>query len=73
MNYIQVRKIRVAKKSNDILNRLSKTKKVTDPDLRAERERRDREEKEDKKRLLREQHEREKEEERRKKENAELR
>jgi hypothetical protein len=70
---MQVRKIRVAKKSNEILNRLNKTKKVTHPDLRAEREKRDRDEREDKKRLLREQREREKEEERQKKEKAELR
>ncbi|KAJ4436517.1 coiled-coil domain-containing protein 25 [Periplaneta americana] len=69
----EVRKIRVAKKSNEILNRLNRTKKESHPDFRAEKEKRDREEREDKKRLLREQREREKEEERRKKEEAELR
>lgn len=69
----EVRKIRVAKKSNEIVNRLNKTKTETHPDFRAEREKRDREEREDKKRLLREQREREKEEEKRKKEEAELR
>lgn len=69
----EVRKIRVAKKSNEILNRLNKTKEEAHPDFRAEREKRDREEREDKKRLLREQREREKEEEKRKKEEAELR
>jgi hypothetical protein len=68
-----VRKIRVAKKSNEILNRLNKTKIVSHPDFRAEREKRDREEREYKKRLLREQRERKKEEEKRKKEEAELR
>lgn len=70
---VQVRKIRVVKKSNEILNRLNKTKKVSYPDFRAEREKRDREEREDKKKLLRQQREREKEEEKRKKEEAELR
>ncbi|PNF30523.1 Coiled-coil domain-containing protein 25 [Cryptotermes secundus] len=69
----EVRKIRVVKKSNEILNRLNKTKKVSYPDFRAEREKRDREEREDKKKLLRQQREREKEEEKRKKEEAELR
>jgi hypothetical protein len=68
-----VRKVRVAKRSNEILNRLNKTREVSQPDFRAEREKRDREEREDKKQLLREQHEREKEEEKRKKEEAELR
>ncbi|XP_067001884.1 coiled-coil domain-containing protein 25 isoform X2 [Anabrus simplex] len=69
----EVRKIRVAKRCNDIINRLNKTKKEEHPDFRAEREQRDRLEREDKKRLLRQQKEKEKEEERRKKEEAELR
>ncbi|CAH1996159.1 unnamed protein product [Acanthoscelides obtectus] len=69
----EVRKIRVAKRINDIVNRLNKTKKEENPDLRAEREKRDRLEREDKKKVLREQKKREEEEEKRKKEEAELR
>lgn len=68
-----MRKIRVAKRINEIVNRLNKTKVERKPDLRAEREQRDREEREDSKRLMREQREREKEEERKRKEEAELR
>nr|CAI5861162.1 unnamed protein product [Callosobruchus analis] len=68
----EVRKIRVAKRINDIVNRLNKTKKEENPDLRAEREKRDRLEREDKKKLLREQKKKEEEEEKRKKEEAEL-
>ncbi|XP_063234807.1 coiled-coil domain-containing protein 25 [Bacillus rossius redtenbacheri] len=69
----EVRKMRVAKRINEIVNRLNKTKREAQPDLQAEREERDKSEREDKKRLLREQKEREKEEERRKQEEAELR
>ncbi|KAK7863847.1 hypothetical protein R5R35_003331 [Gryllus longicercus] len=69
----EVRKIRVAKRSNEIVNRLNKTKREEHPDFRSEKEQRDRKEREDKKRVLREQKEKEKEEERRKKEEAELR
>lgn len=58
-----VRKVRVAKRSNEIVNRLNKTKKESFPDLRIERETRDRLEREDKKKLLREKREKEKEEE----------
>ncbi|PZC74683.1 coiled-coil domain-containing protein 25 [Helicoverpa armigera] len=68
-----VRKVRVAKRSNEIVNRLNKTKKESFPDLRIERETRDRLEREDKKKLLREKKDKEKEEEKRKKEEAELR
>ncbi|XP_013200541.1 coiled-coil domain-containing protein 25 [Amyelois transitella] len=68
-----VRKVRVAKRNNDIVNRLNKTKKEAFPDLRQERESRDREEREDKKKLIREKKEKEKEEEKKKKEEAELR
>ncbi|CAG9784526.1 unnamed protein product [Diatraea saccharalis] len=67
-----VRKVRVAKKSNEIVNRLNRTKKEAFPDLRLERENRDRSEREDKKKLLREKKEKEKEEEKKKKEEAEL-
>lgn len=55
------------------MNRLNKTKKESFPDLRIERENRDKEEREDKKKLLREKKEREKEDEKRKKDEAELR
>lgn len=68
-----VRKVRVAKRNNDIVNRLDKTKKEAQPDLRIERETRDRLEREDKKKILREKREKEKEEEKLKKEEAELR
>ncbi|XP_053604760.1 coiled-coil domain-containing protein 25 [Plodia interpunctella] len=68
-----VRKVRVAKRNNEIVNRLNKTKKEAFPDFRLERESRDREEREDKKKLLREKKEKEKEEEKKKKEEAELR
>lgn len=68
-----VRKVRVAKRNNDIVNRLNKTKKEAQPDLRIERETRDRLEREDKKKILREKREKEKEEEKLKKEEAELR
>nr|CAD7393416.1 unnamed protein product [Timema cristinae] len=69
----QVYKMRVAKRINEIVNRLNKTKREGQPDLQAEREEHDRKEREINKRLMREQKEREKEEERRKKEEAELR
>nr|CAG4642125.1 EOG090X0G3O [Eurycercus lamellatus] len=69
----QVRKMRVEKRVNEIINRLNKTKVEKKPDFRFEREQRDREEREDKKRLLKEQKEREREEEKRKQEEAELR
>lgn len=68
-----VRKVRVAKRNNEIVNRLNKTKEEQFPDLRQERETRDRLEREDKKKLLREKRDKEKEEEKRKKEEAELR
>ncbi|GLV41594.1 uncharacterized protein CBL_06823 [Carabus blaptoides fortunei] len=38
----EVRKIKVAKRVNDIMNRLNKTKREEHPDFRAEREQRDR-------------------------------
>ncbi|CAD7088566.1 unnamed protein product [Hermetia illucens] len=68
-----VRKVRVEKRINEIVNRLNKTKVEDHPDFRAAREKRDAEEREDKKKLLREQKEREKEEEKRRQEEAELR
>ncbi|CAH0726600.1 unnamed protein product, partial [Brenthis ino] len=68
-----VRKVRVVKRINETVNRLNKTKRESFPDLRLERESRDRLEREDKKKILREKKEKEKEEEKRKKEEAELR
>ncbi|KAI4465445.1 hypothetical protein MML48_3g00004261 [Holotrichia oblita] len=67
----EVRKIKVAKRINEIVNRLNKTKR-RNTQVIAEREKRDRLEREDKKRLLREQKEKEKEEVKRKEEEAEL-
>ncbi|CAF0831666.1 unnamed protein product [Brachionus calyciflorus] len=68
-----VKKTRVEKRINEIVNRLNKTKIEKKPDLKAEREERDRAEREDKKRLLREQKEREREEEKQKAQMAEQR
>lgn len=68
-----VRKIKVAKRLNEIVNRLNKTKREEHPNFREEREKRDAREREDKKKLLREQKEREKELEKKRKEEAELR
>ncbi|XP_055547988.1 coiled-coil domain-containing protein 25 [Wyeomyia smithii] len=68
----EVRKMRVEKRINEIVNRLNKTKREEHPDFRAEREKRDADERADKKRLAREVREKEKEEEKRRKEEAEL-
>ncbi|KAL1496961.1 hypothetical protein ABEB36_008004 [Hypothenemus hampei] len=68
----EVRKIKVAKRINEVVNRLNKTKREEHPDFRAEREKRDKLEREDKKKLLREQRKREEEEEKKRKEAAEL-
>lgn len=68
-----VRKIHVTKRVNAIVNRLNKTKRSEQANLRAEREERDRKEREDKKRILREQKEKEKAEEKQRQEEAEMR
>lgn len=68
-----VRKIKVAKRINEIVNRLNKTKTEQHPNFREEREKRDAKEREDKKKVLREQKEKEKELEKKRKEDAELR
>ncbi|CAH1117968.1 unnamed protein product [Phaedon cochleariae] len=68
-----VRKMRVAKRINEIMNRLNKTKREEHPDFRAEREKRDRLERDDKKKLLREKKRKEEEVEKKRKEEAELR
>lgn len=69
----EVRKIKVAKRNNEIINRLKKTKTEAHPDFRAERENRDRMEREDKKKVLNEQKEKEKMEKKLMQEEAELR
>lgn len=68
----QVRKMRVEKRINEVVNRLNKTKIETHPDFRAEREARDASERQDKKKLLRERADHEKEAERKRHEEAEL-
>ena len=68
-----VKNMKVDKRSNDIVNRLNKTKvQKTAAEFRADREERDKQEREDKKKALREQKEREKEEEKRKLQQNEL-
>lgn len=69
----EVRKMRVEKRVNDIMNRLNKTKREEHPDFRAEREKRDADERADKKRLAREIREKEKDDEKRRREEAEIR
>lgn len=69
----EVRKIRVEKRVNEVVNRLNKTKVEKKPDLRQEREERDREERDNKKQLMKEQKEREREEDKRKQADSELR
>lgn len=69
-----VRKIRVEKRINDIVNRLNKTKVAKENvDLRGEREERDRVERDDTKARDRERKKQEKEEQKRKEELAALR
>ncbi|CAD5115773.1 DgyrCDS4717 [Dimorphilus gyrociliatus] len=70
----EVRKIRVEKRTNEIVNRLNKTKvDKKDVDLQAEREERDRKEREVQKAKLREQKKREKEEEEKRQKELEVR
>lgn len=65
----EVRKVKVEKRINAIINRLQKTKRVVDRvDFRGEREERDRKEREKRHQLMREQKQREKEESRKKEE-----
>ena len=70
---LQVKTLRVEKKVNEVLNRLNKTCEDKKPDLRAEREERDRREREGEKAKAREDKRRAKEEEEAKKREAELR
>ncbi|XP_045470284.1 coiled-coil domain-containing protein 25 [Harmonia axyridis] len=68
----EVRKIKVAKRINEIVNRLNKTKKEEQIDFRAEREKRDKLERDGKKKLLKEEQEKKRELEKKRKEEAEL-
>ncbi|XP_052866579.1 coiled-coil domain-containing protein 25 [Anopheles cruzii] len=69
----EVRKFRVEKRSNEIVNRLNKTKREESIDFRAEREKRDALERADKKQAARDVREKEKEDQKRREEEAELR
>ena len=69
----QVRKMRIEKRANEIVNRLNKTKIETHPDFRAERERRDADERAGKKQVNKAQKEVEKVNENKRREEAELR
>lgn len=68
-----MRKVRVEKRHNDVVNRLQKTKEEKFPDLRAEREQRDHKEAVEKRKKIQQEKQREKEEIRKRKEQAELR
>jgi hypothetical protein len=68
----QVRKMKVEKRINAIVNRLDKTKIESHPDFRAEREARDALERQDKKKIIREQEAQRKEPEKKRLEEAEL-
>jgi len=69
----QVKTLKVDKKVNEILNRLNKTREDKKPDLRAEREERDRHERDGQKAKAREEKRRAKDEEEARKREAELR
>lgn len=69
----EVRKIHIERRNNAIVNRLKKTKRAENPNLRAEREERDRLERINKKKSMKEEKEREKLEEKKKQELAEMR
>ncbi|KAL4235546.1 Coiled-coil domain-containing protein 25 [Mactra antiquata] len=69
----EVRKVRVEKRINEIVNRLNKTKEEKFPDLRTLREERDRKEREDQHQKVQEQKRREKEELERKQKEREAR
>ena len=70
----QVKKVKVERRINEIVNRLNKTKEERlNVDLRGEREERDRREREDEKKKQRDIKQKEKEEDKRKQELAEQR
>ncbi|CAL4079313.1 unnamed protein product, partial [Meganyctiphanes norvegica] len=68
----EVRKIRLEKRINDIVNRLNKTKEEHHPDFRAEREERDRQERNEQKNELKKKQQLEKQEMEQRKKEAEL-
>lgn len=68
----KVRKMRVEKRINEVVNRLNKTKIESHPDFQAEREARDAAERQDKKKIIKSLKEREKLDEKRRAEEAEL-
>lgn len=68
----KVRKMRVEKRINEVVNRLNKTKIESHPDFQAEREARDAAERQDKKKVIRQQKDQEKLEEKRRQDEAEL-
>ena len=68
-----VRKVRVEKRINEIVNRLNKTKIEEHPDFRTDREKRDEMERADKKKMMREQQEKDKELEKKRDEENQLR
>jgi hypothetical protein len=69
----EVRKIRVAKRENVIINRLNKTKEEKQVDFREEREGKEREEREEKKKTFKQMEDAKKEEEKERKEEADKR
>ena len=70
----EVRKIKVARRENIIVNRLNKTKKEeVKPDLRGQREVRDKQERDHQKKLFQKREQEKKEEEKQRKEEAEAR
>lgn len=69
----EVRKVRIEKRINEIVNRLNKTKVEATPDFRGEREKRDTEERERQKKVLKKKKEQEREDEKKRQEEAELR
>jgi DNA primase catalytic subunit len=74
LHYVQVKKVKVERRINEIVNRLNKTKtEQLNVDFRGQREERDRKEREDQKAVQREIKQKEKEEEKRKQELAEQR
>ena len=68
----EVRKIKVSKRENLIVNRLNKTKREEQPDFRGDREKRDARERDEKKKIFKQMEEKRKEEEKKRKEEAEL-
>lgn len=69
----EVRTVKVERRINEVVNRLNKTKLEKKPDLRAEREERDKRERETQKARMKEEKQKEKEEEEQKRKEAELR